>query len=197
MDGTRRPGALRRAQHHFGVGAGARHNIMLRAQPFQACAQILGQGFIGLVEIGKNRVAAGFRHIDGVKHREIGRIGEVGEVGMPIAAGHARGGAPGAALGSIGNDAQVGLLGMVILIEDMARDGAEAAAKPGQLRRRQILLRKNQQEMLQQFPAQRRRFLVGQRAGEIEAVNQRSQRRARGLDRKRHVHSSMTSAADL
>jgi hypothetical protein len=28
-------------------------------------------------------------------------------------------------------------------------------------------------------------------------VNQRSQRRARGLDRKRHVHSSMTSAADL
>ena len=79
----------------------------------------------------------------------------------------------------------------------VARDGAEASAEIGQLARRQMLLRKNQEKMLQQRLAQRRHRLLSERAGEIEPMNFRPQRGVRGYDRKCHAHSSMTSAAAL
>ena len=104
-------------------------------------------------------------------------------------------GAAFAALRHVGNDAQIGLLGMVILIEDMARDGTEMAAESGQLGGRQMLPGKHQKEMFQQRRAQRRRLALGERAGEVEPLNLRTERGARGFDRKCHAHSSITSTA--
>ena len=64
--------------------------------------------------------------------------------------------------------AEVGFLGMVKLIENMARDGAEVAAELGRLGRRQILSGKDQKNMLQQCLAQRRAVILAKRRGQIK-----------------------------
>ena len=117
---------------------------------------------------------------------------------MPIAACHARRGAALAAFDDVGNDAQVGLVRVVELIEDMARDRAEAAAESGGLRRRQTLAGNGDHEMIQERLAQCRKLAVAKRLGQIEAMNFRAERGAGRFDANvAHDHSAMTSAASL
>ena len=81
------------------------------------------------------------------------------------------------------------------MIEDVARDRAEAAAETGGLSRRQCLSGNGDNKMFEQRLAQRRYFIIAKRLGEIEAMDFRAERGAGGLDAKCHVHSAITSAA--
>src|SRR4051812_12976187 len=97
-------------------------------QPLDACLGRLGKVVISGVLVGEERVAALTGHFDRVQQRRAGRYLEIRIIRMEISARILQADRL-AVLPAIGQDQDVGMLGMMELVDDMRLGWTESTGK--------------------------------------------------------------------
>jgi len=134
------------------------------------------QALVGLVLVGEHRVAAKFRHLARIEHRPQRRAFEITDVGVPAATEIA------GLLGLLADFKDLGI-SRHRLDELMDLQLTEAAAEIELLLRGQMLVMKEDNEMLEQRRADLADHPIGEGTGEIDAGDLGAERAGDWLNR--------------
>jgi hypothetical protein len=149
----------------IGVARGVAVN---RIAAFNRLAQMLRQGFPGLVHVGEQRVAAFARQFLGVEHRAQAWQFLVGQIRVPVFAGITQAHRL-TVLDDIGDDQDFRVIGEQKLLEHVNLQHAETAAEIDLLLRGDLLITEHNDVVVQMRAVHASEVCVVQRTGQIQA----------------------------